>query len=336
MLIETTCEVCGRNDWQILGQRTYTEFEGKNSPPYEQKRFRVLFEKWFPDQKSVTISSVLCRRCGFIMYLPRPEEQDIASQYMYLEKLAKDYDYGQDSPLDSPSPVVLKRANNLFRYLNKNIDLLKVNKIMDYGGGDGSLMYDFNKIGKQCFLVDYSKKCVQGVTKLSDTVHELNPNEKFDLIICSHVMEHIAQPLQILKKLTTHLSEGGYVFIEVPLGVWKLPPLPPEPVTHINFFTPNNLHNLLLLGGLVVRRCEITASLFQSGIERHGIRAIARKMNNHVFASDIRLLHPDGLELIKPSSLKRIRHQLYFPLEIPKEIVGRLFRLAKWIVSIFK
>lgn len=337
MLTETACEICGQNDWQTLGQRTYTESEGRNSSPYEQKRFRVLFDKWFPGQKSVTITNVLCKHCGFIMYLPRPEEADIAAQYMYLEQLAKDYGQAATIP-DAPSLslLALKRSDSLFRYLNQNVDLSKVNTIMDYGGGDGSLMYAFNKIGKQCYLVDYSKKCVQGVTKLADTVYELNPSEKFDLIICSHVMEHIAQPLQILKKLETHLSEEAHIFIEVPLGVWKLPPLPPEPVTHINFFTPNSLHNLLLVGGLVVRRCAIAACLFQSGIERHGIRAIAKKVNNPVLLSNPRLSKPDGLEQITPNFLRVLRYQLYFPLRIPMEMLGRLSRLVKRVMSKFK
>lgn len=325
MLAETSCEICAENDWEILGQRTYTESQGKDGSPFTQKRFRVLFDKWFPGKANVTLKSTLCRRCGFIIYMPRPEEQDIDSKYRYINELGQDY--GQSISADSP--VVVNRSNNLLRYLNKNIDFAKVNRILDYGGGDGRLMHAFSKSGKQCYLVDYNKNCVRGVTKLSDTINDLDPGEKFDLIICSHVLEHVAQPVRILKLIASHLNEEGQIFIEVPLEVWKRPPLHEEPVTHINFFTPNSLNNLMLVGGLHVLRCEIAASPHQSGGARHAIRAIGRRASNPNSSANMKLLKPDGMELLKPSVLRSLRYHMYVPLRVPKAVLGKLRRLAK-------
>lgn len=324
MLAKSSCEICGENDWQVLGQRTYTEAEGKKCSPYKQKRFRVLFDKWFSDKKSVTLTSILCKHCGLIMYIPRPEEEDIDSKYRYLEVLGQDY--GRTA---HDSPVERRRSNGIFRYLNKNTDLTKVNKVLDYGGGDGRLMYAFCNIGKQCYLVDYNKNCAQGVTKLSDTIRELNPSMKFDLIICSHVMEHIAQPLRTLKLLISHLDEEGHIFIEVPLEVWKHAPLPYEPVTHVNFFTPNSLHNFLLIGGLVVKKCEMAAGLHQSGEEFHVVRAIATRPSNSRSYSNAKLLDPDGMKLLRPNISRILHYYMCVPWEIPKIVLGRLRRFAR-------
>ena len=89
---------------------------------------------------------------------------------------------------------------------------------------------------RNVFLVDYNQNCISGVTKLADTIEDLSQSKKFDLIICNHVIEHVAQPLQVLKKLVSYLDDHGHIFIEVPMEVWKHPPLAREPVTHINFF----------------------------------------------------------------------------------------------------
>jgi hypothetical protein len=55
---------------------------------------------------------------------------------------------------------------------------------------------------------------VSGVNK----IQKLEEVAKIDLIIWSHVMEHVAQPYDELKKLLEH---SRYVYVEVPFGVPK-------------------------------------------------------------------------------------------------------------------
>ena len=72
--------------------------------------------------------------------------------------------------------------------MNQQINLQRVHKVLDYGGGDGRLMQAFQNAGKECYLVDYNQSCIPGVTKLADKIQEVE--QTFDLIICSHVLEH--------------------------------------------------------------------------------------------------------------------------------------------------
>ena len=44
----------------------------------------------------------------------------------------------------------------------------------------------------------------------------LNANDKYDLIILSHVLEHIVEPTEFLKKVIQFLSDDGLIYIEVP------------------------------------------------------------------------------------------------------------------------
>jgi len=48
--------------------------------------------------------------------------------------------------------------------------------------------------------------------------HELIriPKDGYDVIFCSHVLEHISQPQQVLERLVTKLRAGGVIYVEVP------------------------------------------------------------------------------------------------------------------------
>lgn len=54
----------------------------------------------------------------------------------------------------------------------------------------------------------------QGLTVLP-TLSSLG-NRKFDLIVLSHVLEHMNHPIDFLMELKKYLSEGGYMLIDVP------------------------------------------------------------------------------------------------------------------------
>ncbi len=75
-------------------------------------------------------------------------------------------------------------------------------------------------------------------------------DEKFDLIVISHVLEHLVQPGQVLMQLRKHLNPGGKIYILVPnyksitanffrryWGWWQVP-------VHVNHF---NVKSLTLL-----------------------------------------------------------------------------------------
>lgn len=48
--------------------------------------------------------------------------------------------------------------------------------------------------------------------------HELIrlPDDNYDVIFCSHVLEHVSQPHKVLEKLVPKLRPGGAIYVEVP------------------------------------------------------------------------------------------------------------------------
>lgn len=263
------CEVCAADDWQVLGRRTYVSSAIKCASDYEKKRLLVLFERWFPGCLAVELEWLCCVRCGFVMYSPRPEESDIDEKYRFLEEL------GQDAGQLCASSVEQRRSELLWRYLRRRVDLAGVRSVLDYGGGDGHLMRAFRENGMSCSLVDYSRNCAPGMVKLADTIDRVPAECIFDLIICNHVIEHVADPLRVVKTLIRHLRNDGHLFVEVPMEMWKRVPSPREPVTHINFFTPNSMWNLIRLAGVQTLRSELTEYLHPHDKWLPCVRALA-------------------------------------------------------------
>ena len=67
---------------------------------------------------------------------------------------------------------------------------------------------------------------------------------KFDIIISTHVFEHLNDPLRTLNSLSKQLEESGMIYIQVPLGClseWKNLDIP---FRHNNFFSEESLYNL--------------------------------------------------------------------------------------------
>jgi len=248
MIERPSCPVCGESRWRTIGTRGYRLSDIVSLNEYEQMRYRVLFEVWFPGQSEIELTSRLCRECGFVTYTPRPSADDVEAKYLFLS----DINNTDRSPaLSTRDP---ERARLLYRSLRRHLPDGRRARVLDFGGGDGRLMREFLKTMCFCYLVDYSKKACSGIERLGSTEDDIPGDVNFDLIICSHVIEHVADPLQVLTKLKGHLNPNGAIYVELPMEIWGAAPLHNEPVTHVNFFTVGSTRRLFERTGLVPSR----------------------------------------------------------------------------------
>jgi ubiquinone/menaquinone biosynthesis C-methylase UbiE len=78
------------------------------------------------------------------------------------------------------------------------------------------------------------------------------PDASFDVIIVSHVLEHLANGLEILKQLATKLTPGGYIYVESPSArSLELPSMPGclnfyDDATHLRVYELSEISNVLL------------------------------------------------------------------------------------------
>jgi 2-polyprenyl-3-methyl-5-hydroxy-6-metoxy-1,4-benzoquinol methylase len=120
------------------------------------------------------------------------------------------------------------------------------------------------------------KDLVVGDLEQLDLVAELGP-DRFDVIVFGDVLEHLRDPLPVLRQARPLLAPGGYVVISIPnvahgavrltllQGKFDYRPLGLLDNTHIRFFTRQNLKALLRDAGLAATDfLRTTAGLFET------------------------------------------------------------------------
>jgi SAM-dependent methyltransferase len=324
VIAEPACPVCDAKSWRPIGSRLYRLADAESLSAYARKRYRVLFEVWHPGRSEIELTSKLCGGCGFVTNVPRPADEDLEAKYRFLGRL------GQDSEAPAAeSPSERARARRLFRLLRRHLPKVGRPRILDFGGGDGRLMSDFVAHGCECDVVDYRTDALPGVHRQGNTLADLPSDSKYDLVVCSHVIEHVADPLPTLQVLKEHLKPRGRLYVEVPMEIWGRAPLHTEPVTHVNFFTPASLRQLMERAGMRVSSCFLGGYHHPSGQMELAIRAIgglADPQEQPLTA----LGNPAETEgFLKPSLTLRLRRRLLMPSTIFGALAFKLRRIRR-------
>lgn len=128
----------------------------------------------------------------------------------------------------------------------KNINLKKV---LDVGAGLGGISY-YLPNGTHYYYQDQDKKIFQQLPKRTGInfhyMASLETAEKFDLIFCNQVLEHVCEPFSFLNQIGSLLSSHGMIYLEVPNSDYNFKE---DVFPHVLFFTKNSLEKFLLNQG---------------------------------------------------------------------------------------
>jgi SAM-dependent methyltransferase len=183
-----------------------------------------------------------------MVYRPRPEANDLVKKYHFLRTDQQITDYS-DTSNSLGKFLERDRAKQIYKIVQARHSG-PIKKILDYGGGKGSMMLPFFETGAQCSVVDYYPNQLPGIQKISDDWNDFPKDLRFDVILCNHVLEHVAEPLEMLKRLRSLLLKDGVLYAEVPLEIWGGIPLEKEPVTHVNYYTLESFETMFRLAQL--------------------------------------------------------------------------------------
>ncbi len=153
--------------------------------------------------------------CGFFSYRYNEDEMQCiyedyrGNHYVRVRNYWEPwYNKKYNSSHDKDSWVAM-RVNSLTEFINKFE--LKPSTVIDIGGDRGQYIPNLGQ--ELSILIDKSgKKPVHGV----ESKFSLSEIDKSDLIILSHVLEHVANPVETMKEL---FSYSNVLYIEVPYGV---------------------------------------------------------------------------------------------------------------------
>jgi 2-polyprenyl-3-methyl-5-hydroxy-6-metoxy-1,4-benzoquinol methylase len=176
------------------------------------------------------------------------------------------YEYAVDTTADTaPARVV--------RMIGKN------QRVLEIGSGPGSITKQLKGTGDcRITALEIDPVAIELVKPFCEAVHSADLNaadwdavldgQKFEVVLAADVLEHVYNPLAVLKKMASLVSDGGRVVLSLPhvghsaiaacllledfdYRDWGL-----LDKTHIRFFGLKNIQALVQDAGLVITRAE--------------------------------------------------------------------------------
>jgi len=212
------------------------------------EKFTPLFPKF------CSAKNYLCNSCGLV-FIPRGGKPSVREYY-------KDDGYFKKSPnlgfrkIFFSKSLFTKLAEERIAEMKKVLaDVDLKGKILDVGCGYGHILYVLKKhYGCEVLGIEPSQEAAKageeafGIPIKPVLLEEFNFDSKFDLVLCSHTLEHVEDPLAFLNHIRNLLKDDGFLYLEVPnilrpTGGFSLEKfLYPE---HLQTFSAYNLNELL-------------------------------------------------------------------------------------------
>jgi SAM-dependent methyltransferase len=239
----TPCDLCGRTEQRILG---------------------------VGDRYGMGLTTVGCVRCGLIFTNPRPVEP--AMRDFYRSHYRAFYE-GVDRPSEEyvRSGIFPRRAEAAYRRLSRRLDLDRVGRVLDVGCSEGSLLkllrerhpetelhgvepvaafarFAAERAGAGIHVGDLEDYCERGPGRAAAG--------SYDLVLLSHVLEHVHRPSEQLSRVHGLLAVGGHLYVEVPNIASPHGALGQFHIAHLYHFYPETLQAMLVKNGF--RAIELT------------------------------------------------------------------------------
>jgi 2-polyprenyl-3-methyl-5-hydroxy-6-metoxy-1,4-benzoquinol methylase len=191
---EVPCVICGMMDF---------------APLSEKDRYGL----WCP--------VVACRNCGLVQTNPRMDEGSYSE--FYNKEYRKLY-VGDAKPTAEHSDTKVEKGKDIFKFL-QNKKLLSDTAgalVLEVGCGAGGILKHFERQGYRVKGIDIGEEYVSfgrdyfNLDLEAVPLKNLELAEPPDLVIYSHVIEHLLEPDLELEHLARVISNETLVYVEVP------------------------------------------------------------------------------------------------------------------------
>lgn len=196
------------------------------------------------------LSLLKCTDCELVFAAPIPTDSELIKYYGSY--------WDGSVAISTPSTRRYYMAQSLsrIRYLANQNTIPNEIEVLDIGAGLGlfhkamlseNINHKYTAIEVDAKQFDQLNK--SNIKECYKTLEDLPPDRKYELVILSHVLEHMSAPHQFISDIMTHVKPGGYLFVELPNSDYRYKEIYES---HLMFFTPESLHNMLGRHGKVI------------------------------------------------------------------------------------
>ena len=239
---------------------------------------------------------VQCIDCGLVYLknpLPIADEPELYNNY-YNIRFGKDYHQNSDEP----------GLRTLWEINNERIKLIKSvrfqGKLLDIGSGQGFFLFHAKQEGFSVTGIDVSSQVVKFCEQtfqikvyFQNVNQHFSLDEQFDIITLWHILEHLSDPLEFLKKIQNNLTPRGILIIEVPniKSLKFLLASDPNrwiggnhPRHHKFFFSLKTLSSILQKAGYSpVKRLNLNYDLSKNSLPKKFVKKLLKRMDMDSF-----------------------------------------------------
>lgn len=171
---------------------------------------------------------------------------------------------------------VLARARPCpVNHLSRHVKLRRDMSVLEIGCGSGELLHEIadmgvrRTVGIDPFVYGHTQYD-SGAAVFKSTIYELShhvPNEKFDVVLFNHALEHSLTPFQDLQEAAKYLKPGGEIVVRIPVSDsdisksygahwWSL-----DAPRHIYLFSARSMQLVANKCGLEVKRTHFEGTV---------------------------------------------------------------------------
>lgn len=209
-----TCPICGGTAWD-------TVFEYEQPPKGE-----VLAQRGNVAYHRVVIQCRICR------HFLSSQTLDVGSLYRgeYVTSNYRDMDgirkaFERIITLEPGQSDNVRRVARILDFSRQFLHRTSHSpSVLDVGSGIGVFPYAMKKAGWECTAVDPDERAVRharenlGIRAVHGDFNSIESPGLFDVVTFNRVLEHVTDPIGMLRRSRDNVRPGGFVYVEVPDG----------------------------------------------------------------------------------------------------------------------
>jgi SAM-dependent methyltransferase len=154
-----------------------------------------------------------CRTCGLVFVNPLPTAEELDRFY----KPGGEWHAGRDDETTATAGQSHGTSwRSMFAPIRGELDVMAPPPgaaVLDFGCGIGKLLDSMKECGWQTWGIETATDVA---FQHHGRLEAIPDTPSFDLIVCHHVLEHLTNPLALLRQFARAIRPGGFLLVSVP------------------------------------------------------------------------------------------------------------------------